>query len=46
VLSEALYKGRKINLISKSGGFGQESLFTDLSKILIRESEKATADQG
>jgi len=34
VLSEALYKGKKINLISKSGGFGQETLFTDLSKIL------------
>ncbi|NNJ30766.1 four-carbon acid sugar kinase family protein [Lacrimispora defluvii] len=32
VLSEAVYKGKNINLISKSGGFGQESLFTDLSK--------------
>ena len=42
VLSEALYKGKNIKLISKSGGFGQESLFTDLSKILIR----AITDQG
>ena len=32
VLSEALYKGKNIKLISKSGGFGQESLFTDLLK--------------
>ncbi|MFW6680443.1 four-carbon acid sugar kinase family protein [Lacrimispora sp. AGF001] len=35
VLSEALYKGKNIKLISKSGGFGQESLFTDLSKQLF-----------
>jgi len=39
VLSEALYKGKNIKLISKSGGFGQESLFTDLSKILLRQRE-------
>lgn len=39
VLSEALYKGRNIKLISKSGGFGQESLFTDLSKSLITQKE-------
>ncbi|MGC6176497.1 four-carbon acid sugar kinase family protein [Lacrimispora sp. 38-1] len=45
VLSVALYKGRKINLISKSGGFGQESLFTDLSRDLIREREGAVIDK-
>jgi len=39
VLSEALYKGKNIKLISKSGGFGQESLFTDLSNILLRQRE-------
>lgn len=31
VLSEVLYKGKRINIISKSGGFGRESLFMDLS---------------
>jgi len=39
VLSEALYKGKNIKLISKSGGFGQEFLFTDLSNILLRQRE-------
>lgn len=32
VLSEVLYKGKKVNIISKSGGFGRESLFMDLSE--------------
>lgn len=31
VLSEILYKGERVNIISKSGGFGRETLFMDLS---------------
>lgn len=38
VLSEVIYKGKKVNIISKSGGFGRESLFMDLSERLIHLS--------
>nr|WP_314461548.1 four-carbon acid sugar kinase family protein [uncultured Clostridium sp.] len=31
VLSEVLYKGKRVAIISKSGGFGRESLFMDMS---------------
>ncbi|NNJ28854.1 four-carbon acid sugar kinase family protein [Lacrimispora defluvii] len=31
VLSEVLYKGERVNILSKSGGFGRETLFMDLS---------------
>ncbi|MGC6175831.1 four-carbon acid sugar kinase family protein [Lacrimispora sp. 38-1] len=32
VLSEVLYKGKRVTIISKSGGFGRESLFMDMSE--------------
>lgn len=36
VLSEVLYKGEKVNIISKSGGFGRESLFMDMSEHFMK----------
>lgn len=38
VLSQILYEGKKRNIISKSGGFGDRTLFTDLSEALERLS--------
>ncbi|WP_349671047.1 four-carbon acid sugar kinase family protein [Lacrimispora sp.] len=35
VLSEVLYKGNRLNIISKSGGFGRETLFMDLSNRFL-----------
>ena len=35
VLSEVIYKGNKVNIISKSGGFGRETLFMDLSNQFL-----------
>lgn len=34
VLSQFVYRERTLNIISKSGGFGDESLFVELSEIL------------
>lgn len=34
VLSQVLHKGKKMNIISKSGGFGNQTLFMDLSATL------------
>lgn len=40
VLSQVTYKGKKRNIISKSGGFGNQSLFMDLSEDLKRGGDK------
>jgi uncharacterized protein YgbK (DUF1537 family) len=39
VLSQLNYKGKMLNVISKSGGFGQKTLFSDLSKMLLKLNE-------
>lgn len=36
VLSKLNYNGRTLNVISKSGGFGEKTLFSDLSEMLLR----------
>jgi uncharacterized protein YgbK (DUF1537 family) len=38
VLSQVTYKGKKRNIISKSGGFGDKALFMDLSEMLEKLS--------
>lgn len=38
VLSKLEYNGKMLNVISKSGGFGKETLFSDLSEILLKLS--------
>ena len=38
VLSQVIYHGKKRNIISKSGGFGDETLFMDLSEAIGRLS--------
>lgn len=35
VLSQLSYKGRKLNVISKSGGFGEKELFVNLQKKIL-----------
>ena len=43
VLSQARYRGRTYNLISKSGGFGAQTLLADLADILHQSiSEEET----
>lgn len=39
VLSQLKYKEKTLNVISKSGGFGKEMLFSDLSKMLSKLNE-------
>lgn len=39
VLSQLNYNGKLLNVISKSGGFGQKTLFSDLSKMLLKLNE-------
>ncbi|MBV7272850.1 hypothetical protein I6U48_07980 [Clostridium sp. PL3] len=39
VLSQLNYNGKMLNVISKSGAFGKKTLFSDLSKMLIRLNE-------
>lgn len=39
VLSQLEYKGKTLNVISKSGGFGKETLFNDLSAMLLKLNE-------
>jgi D-threonate/D-erythronate kinase len=39
VLSQLEYNGKTLNFISKSGGFGKETLFSDLSEILSKLNE-------
>lgn len=39
VLSQLNYNGKMLNVISKSGGFGKKTLFSDLSKMLLRLNE-------
>lgn len=36
VLSQFEYNNKTLNIISKSGGFGEETLFNDLSKTLLK----------
>lgn len=40
VLSQLKYNEKIINIISKSGGFGKETLFSDLSKTLSKLNER------
>lgn len=40
VLSQLEYNEKTLNVISKSGGFGKETLFNDLSKILLAHERK------
>ena len=39
VLSKVEYKEKTLSVISKSGGFGKEMLFSDLSKMLLKLNE-------
>lgn len=39
VLSQLKYNEKTLNIISKSGGFGKETLFSDLSKTLSKLNE-------
>ncbi|OOM05873.1 four-carbon acid sugar kinase family protein [Clostridium saccharobutylicum] len=39
VLSQLNYKGKMLNVISKSGGFGKKTLFSDLSQMLLKLNE-------
>lgn len=39
VLSQLKYKEKTLNVISKSGGFGEEMLFSDLSEMLSKLNE-------
>lgn len=39
VLSKLKYNEKTLNVISKSGGFGKETLFNDLSKTLLKLNE-------
>ncbi|SKA93691.1 Uncharacterized conserved protein YgbK, DUF1537 family [Caloramator quimbayensis] len=39
VLSQLEYNGKTLNVISKSGGFGQETMFSDLVKMLSKLNE-------
>jgi len=39
VLSQLKYKEKTLNVISKSGGFGKEMLFSDLSEMLSKLNE-------
>ena len=39
VLSQVKYKEKTLNVISKSGGFGKEMLFSDLSEMLSKLNE-------
>ncbi|HAN44391.1 MAG TPA: hypothetical protein DCP97_03270 [Ruminococcaceae bacterium] len=39
VLSQLERNGKALNVISKSGGFGKETLFGDLSKMLLKLNE-------
>ena len=46
VLSEIELQGRRLGVISKSGGFGPETLLMDLArKIEGKEEEKSYADK-
>lgn len=40
VLSQLKYKEKTLNIISKSGGFGKETLFSDLSKTLSKLNKR------
>ena len=40
VLSRTEYNGKRIDLISKSGGFGSAELLTDLAKIIAHSGEE------
>lgn len=39
VLSQFEYNGKTLNVISKSGGFGQKTIFSDLFKVLSKLNE-------
>lgn len=41
VLSQVRYGGRRFNLMTKSGGFGAETLLTDLAAVRTAEDETA-----
>lgn len=40
VLSQLNYNGNTLNVISKSGGFGEETLFNDLLEIILKLNER------
>lgn len=40
VLSQFEYNGKTLNVISKSGGFGQKTMFSDLFKVLSKLNER------
>lgn len=40
VISQVRYRGKSYNLISKSGGFGEESLLADLEKMITGYKEE------